>query len=251
MTPLLEFKNVSCSAAGLEPLDGFSCAVGAGENAVFFGVEGSGLRSITPLALCLAEEYDGDILYRGKTIRGLDYLGRLRFRNEIGYLHGDYGLLSNLSVEQNITLRMEYYSELLPEEIRERAERLMRELGIEERRSSRPVDLARSEILRTAYARAVAHDPALMIIEHAFADQSPLNTRSFMDVLVKRAADPSLSALFITYEPETFVDFADVFIMLYEGRIVFSGTRREFLESDNPFLVQYRGVSLAGPMTLK
>lgn len=251
MAPLLEFENVSTSAPGLEPLEGLSFAIGPGENAVFFGIEGSGLRSISPLALCLSGEYTGDILYRDGPIRGLDYLGKLRYRNEIGYLHGDYGLLSNLSVEQNITLRLEYYSALLPEEIRGRAERLMRELGIDALRGARPVQLSRSEILRTAYARAVAHDPALVIIEHAFVDQSPLNTRSFLDALARRAGDPERSMVFMTYEPQKFLDFADAYYMVHAGTVVFSGTRGEFLESDNPYLVQYRGVSLSGPMKFK
>jgi ABC-type transporter Mla maintaining outer membrane lipid asymmetry ATPase subunit MlaF len=96
----------------------------------------------------------------------------------------------------------------------------------------------------------VAHDPDLLIIEHAFMGQSPLNIRSFMDVLKKRVESPDKSVIFVTYEPQKFLDFADTFYMLYGGRIVFSGARREFLESDNPYLAQYRNISLAGPMDI-
>jgi phospholipid/cholesterol/gamma-HCH transport system ATP-binding protein len=248
MVPLLEFNNVSCDSDDV--LENVSFAVYPGENAMFFGVEGSGLKIVTPLILSVEGLYDGDILYKGKVIRSLDYLGKLSYKNDIGYVHGDYGLISNMNVEQNISLRLEYYSEYSIADIREITERLMRELGIIDKRKARPVELTSSQIFRTAYGRAVAHDPDLLIIEHAFMGQSPLNIRSFMDVLKKRVENPDKSVIFVTYEPQKFVDFADTFHMLYRGRIVFTGTRQEFLESDNPYLVQYRNTSLQGPMDI-
>ncbi len=251
MAPLLEFSAVSCREPNEEPLDGVSFVVRTGENAVFFGTEGSGLRSITPLMTGMEGAFEGGIFFKGDPIRDLDYMGRLRYRNRIGYIHGEYGLLSNLTVEQNISQRMDYYSGHTPEEIGEITSRLMGELGILAKRYVRPVELTRSEILRTAYARAAVHDPELLIIEHAFVDQSPLDIRSFMDVLRMRAARPDRTILFLTYEPQKFVDFSDRFHMLYRGQKVFSGTKRDFLESDNPYLVQYRNVSLQGPMEIK
>jgi len=249
MAPLLEFINVTCDSA--EPVRDLSFAVAGGENAVFFGVERSGLRTLTQLMLNLEELYSGDIRYRGKTLQGLDYLGKLRYKNEIGYVHGDYGLISNMTVEQNIALRLDYYSEYSPGEITGIIERLMDELHILDKRKARPVELTATQIFRTAFGRAVAHDPGLLIVEHAFTGLSPLDIRSFIGVLKRRVESPDKSVVFVTYEPQKFLDFADIFIMLYQGRIVFSGTRREFLESGNPYLVQYRNVALEGPMDIR
>jgi ABC-type transporter Mla maintaining outer membrane lipid asymmetry ATPase subunit MlaF len=135
MAPLFEFQHVTCDSD--EKLNDVSFAVKPGENALFFGVEGSGLKIITPLVLSVEGLYDGEILYKGKLIRSLDYLGKMRYKNEIGYLHGDYGLISNLNVEQNISLRLEYYSEYSTSDIKEITERLMRELGIMQMRTPR------------------------------------------------------------------------------------------------------------------
>lgn len=248
MEPLVEFRNVTCAAA--DPLDGVSFSIGLGENAIFFGVEGSGLKAIAPLVIGLEESYEGEVRYRGRPTRGLDYLEMLRHKNGIGYVHGDYGLISNMSVAQNIALRLEYFSEYSPEEIGDITGRMMRELRIYEKRDARPIDLTGSQILRTAYGRAAVNDPDLLIIEHALVGHSALDLRSFMDVLRARTAHPDRSVVFITYDPQKFVDFADAFHMLYKGRIVFSGSRSEFLESDNPYLVQFRNVSPEGPMDI-
>src|SRR4030042_2170574 len=128
MVPLFEFQHVNCDSD--EKLDDISFAVKPGENALFFGIEGSGLKIITPLILSVEGLYDGEILFKGKAIRSLDYLGKMRYKNEIGYLHGDYGLISTLNVEQNISLRLEYYSEYSTTDIQGITERLMSELGI-------------------------------------------------------------------------------------------------------------------------
>lgn len=248
MSTLIEFSNVSCAAD--EPLEGVSFAIALGENAVFFGVEGSGLKTLSPLMIGLDESYKGEVRYKGAPTRGLDYLAKLRHKNEIGYLHGEYGLISNMSVEQNIALRLEYFSEYSPEEIREMTGRMMRELHIYDKRAARPIDLSGSQILRTAYGRAAVNDPDLLIMEHALVGHSALDLRSFMDVLSARTGSPEKTVIFITHDPQKFVDFADTFHMLYKGRIVFSGTRRDFLGSDNPYLVQFRTVSLSGPMDI-
>jgi ABC-type transporter Mla maintaining outer membrane lipid asymmetry ATPase subunit MlaF len=251
MVPVVEFNNVSCDAAGYEPLSGLSFSLDEGGNAVFFGVEGSGIKTIAPLLLGIEKRHGGEILFRGEPVRDFDYLGRLRYLDRIGYLHGDYGLLSNMTVEQNISLRLEYYSAYSREEIRSITTGLMTDLRLLDRRSARPVELTRSQILRTAYARAVAHDPDLLIIEFALIDQSPLDISSFMEVMRARTSNPAKSVIFMTYEPQKFVDFADAFHMLYKGRTVFSGSREEFHRSDNPYLVQYRDVSLSGPMDIR
>lgn len=250
MAPLLEFIHVTSAAA--EPLEEISFSIADGENTVFFGIEQSGLKTLTQLILNLEEDYafTGDIRYKGETIRGLDYLGKLRYKNRIGYLHGDYGLISNMTIGQNISMRLEYYSEYSPDEIAALTDRLLGELRMLDMKDARPVDLTASQIFRIAYGRAVVHDPDLLVIEHAFTGLSPLNISSFMNVLRKRTASTDKSVVFVTYEPQKFLDFADTFRMLYKGRMVFSGTRHEFLESDNPYLVQYRTASLDGPMEI-
>jgi lipopolysaccharide export system ATP-binding protein len=110
------------------------------------------------------------------------------------------------------------------------------------------VDLTNAEILKTAYARAIALDPDLLLVEHALERQCLLDAQVFMKSLKEWALRDDKSVLIVTYEPERYVDFIDRFIMLYEGRIVFSGSREDFLAERNEYLHQYRASSMEGPM---
>ncbi len=68
--------------------------------------------------------------------------------------------------------------------------------------------------------------------------------------LRKRIFLQGSSVIVVTNEPERYSDFADSFIMFYNGNIVFSGDRGEFLEQKSPYLKQYMTASLHGPMRI-
>ncbi|MCP4130638.1 MAG: ATP-binding cassette domain-containing protein [bacterium] len=247
---LLELKNVSLETEDQSHLNDIFLSVSKGENVVLFGPENSGLDSLFPLILGFEEDFKGDILYKGQSIKEFDYFEIHNYRKDIGYNHADFGLMSNMSVEENIALPMTYHSDLSKEEIRKVVSELINELNLDHCKKLRPIDLLRSEILKTAYARAVALDPDMVLMEHTFEGQSPLNIESLMESLRKRAFEENKTVIFITYEPDKFLDMADVYIMLFNGRVVFTGTKRDYVDSTNEYLNQYKGMSNKGPMVI-
>lgn len=247
---LLEFKNVTYEVRDNYRLVDVSFTLERGEHVVFFGVENAGVDLLFSMILNLDVDFDGEILYKGTSIEELDYASLLGMRFEIGYVHGNFGLLSNMTVEQNITLPLDYHYDMSRKEIQELVTRLLDELHLSRCRNLRPFDLTGSEILRTAYARAIAHDPGLLIIEHAFLQLPMLNIITILDHLKERARNKEKSLILASYYPRKFLDIADRFIMMYRGKIVFQGSKDDFLGSDNPYLVQFNTCSLEGPMKI-
>ncbi len=247
---LLAIEHLSYDMGRHDPLVDISLSLSKGENAVFFGPENSGIETLMLFLLDIDDRYEGVIRYKNADIREFDYIGKHNYRREIGYVHGMYGLISNMSVEDNISLPLEYHSRMSQKEIKRLVDRLIYELNLDYCKKLRPVDLSNSEALRTSYARAIAMDPELLIVKHAFEGQSPLNIRSFMDNLKERASRKDKSLIIVTYEPEKFIDFSDRFIMIFNGRVVFDGNRESYLDSENRYLVQYKEGSPAGPMAI-
>jgi ABC-type transporter Mla maintaining outer membrane lipid asymmetry ATPase subunit MlaF len=228
MDELLVLENVFYESAGMENLRDVSFSLNKGDNVVLFGPEGSGLPHLCSLIIGLADTTGGDIRFKGKSIRDFDYVGRFNYKKEIGFLHQHYGLISNMTAEENISLPLQYHSHMTNDEIRHYVRGIISDLNLDSCKNFRPVDLSYSETLRTAYARATVLDPDLLLVEHAFEGQSPMNMISFMDVIRNRIAHNEKSVLFVTYEPQNFIDMAHRFIMFFNGRIVFSGGFRSF-----------------------
>lgn len=248
MDKLLIFDNVSCNDYGTSALENLSFDIECGENVVVFGPEHSGEHLLCPLIAGFIDIIRGDILYNNVSLKNMDYTDRLKHKQKIGYLHHTYGLISNMSVEQNISLPLQYHSKMSRAEITEYVNHLMVKLNLEKCKNLRPFNLSRAEILKTAYARATVFDPDLLMIEHAFEGQSLIQLLTLFDVLREREKQKEKSILFITFEPQNFIRIAHKFIMFFGNEIVFSGGPDEFLNSDNPYLWQYRNMSQEGPM---
>ncbi len=228
-----------------------SFSLARGENLVIFGPEGSGAEVVCPLIAGTVISFEGDIYFKGRSVESYDYFERHTYRKELGYLQRSYGLINNMSAEENIALPLRYHSRMTSAEIDAHIDRLIDELGLGHCRGLRPVALSGSETLRTAYGRAVALDPDLLLIEHALEGQCLLNSQPFLRALGRWCSRDDRSVIIVTYEPERFVDFADRFIMLYDGNIVFSGSRADFLGRSNDYLDQYMRSSIDGPMRVR
>jgi ABC-type transporter Mla maintaining outer membrane lipid asymmetry ATPase subunit MlaF len=247
---ILELKDVTYKRDSITLLDNVSFSLAKGDNVTIFGPEDSGISSLFDIIIRANASFDGDVFYKGESIKSLGYFELMKYKKEVGYIHGDYGLISNLSVEQNISLPLDYHSSMSASEIKSHVGQIVYDLNLDHCKKLRPFDLTRSEILKAAFGRAIAHDPDLLYIEHAFEDQCYLNIKSLIDVLTERSMRPDKSLVMITYYPQNFIDISDEFIMFFNGRIVFTGKKEDFNSSDNPYLVQYRTNSIEGPMVI-
>ncbi len=247
---LFDIQNVTYRPNNFLVFDKVSLSIELGEDVIVFGPEGSGSGGLFDLIVQTGVDFEGEILFKGKSIREFDYLGKFNYKKDVGYVHGDYGLISNMTVEQNIGLPLEYHSSLTGPEVKKLVDKMVYEMNLDHCKKLRPIDLTRSEILRTNFARALILDPDMLYIENALEDHCPLNIKSLLDYLKERVTRPRKTMILITFFPENFIDLASTFIMFFNGRIVFKGNRDEFLNSDNPYLVQYKTNSISGPMVI-
>lgn len=246
----LRFDEVTCFGVNSISLIDFSFTLREGENLVIFGPENSGISLICPLVVGSIAHFEGAIYYRGQSIKDFNYVELHNYRTQLGYLQAGYGLINNMSVEENILLPLRYHSALSSEEAMQKVDELIKELRLEHCRNLRPVDLLKYETLNTAYARAIALNPDIILLEHALETQCLINAQIYLASIRKRIFRQGCSVIVVTYEPERYSHFADSFIMLYKGNKVFEGDREAFLEQKNPYLKQYMDASLEGPMKI-
>lgn len=247
---LLEFRDVSYETETLGAVTGLNFSIKRGDNVLFFGPENSGVNFIVNILLGLNQGYTGDVFFGEKSLKSFNYNDLIQYRKNIGYMHGEYGLISNMSAEENISLPLRFHSSLSSADVKKRVSDLIYELNLDHCKKFRPIDLMPSEILRTAYARAIALDPDMLIIDHAVKGHAAINLSSFFENLKKRDEAGNKTIIFVTYEPEKVLDIGDIFIMMYGGRIVFKGSREEFVAGGNPYLDQFKSGASSGPMVI-
>ena len=160
----LFFENLPL-ASHAEP---FSLDVPERQTVVVLGDEDSGIGLLGGYALGLERPTSGRALVFGTDIAALPGPERLAFRRRVGYLPSGDGLLQNLSLRDNVALPLRFGSGASPRDIEGRVNVMLTALRIAAAAERRPAQANEEERRRAALARAIAFDPALLILEQPF-----------------------------------------------------------------------------------
>ena len=146
----------------------FSLEVPERRTIAVLGEDDSGIGLLGGYALGLERPATGRALVFGTSIARLPETQRLAFRRRVGYLPAGDGLLQNLSLRDNVALPLRFGSGASPRDIEGRVNVMMAALRLTGASPLRPAQANDEERRRAALARAIAFDPALLILEQPF-----------------------------------------------------------------------------------
>ena len=146
-------------------LDGASATIGSGERVAILGPSGSGKSTLLNLLSGIDEPDQGTIEINGSDLRTLSETERTLFRrNHIGFVFQSFNLLPALTVLENLLLPLELIGRT-GNEANERARSLLEMVELSKRADSFPDRLSGGEQQRGAIARAVVHEPSLLLAD--------------------------------------------------------------------------------------
>jgi putative ABC transport system ATP-binding protein len=222
LPPLLELRGVSRRFREGERerviLDRVDATFGRGELIVLLGRSGSGKSTLLHLASGIDLPSEGSVWLDGEDLPQLSEEGRtLARRRKIGYVFQFFNLIPTLTVEENLFLPLELTGRTGRAE-RERALAFLAEVGLADRRATFPDRLSGGEQQRVAVARALAHDPLLVLADEPTGNldlETGLEVLELLDRLTRRAGK---TLLMVTHGREV-VGIADRVLTLEDGRL--------------------------------
>ena len=245
---LLEFRNVSVKRPGGTQLVNLNLSIGQGENVVVLGPEGSGKDLFSDLVTCKIKPDQGEVFFLGQNIHEKEGDELETYRSCIAYVSYNFGLINNLSIIDNVILPLRYHTSLSETELVKRAESFLQRFQLMHVRDLRPQMVRHSEALRAAFARAMILQPMLVFIDHAFASQCPIALSKFLDSAREEFADKQITFLMTSFEYGYFHRHTQRYLLLYEGQVVFRGSREDLERAENPYIRQFTQTPLEGPM---
>jgi ABC-type transporter Mla maintaining outer membrane lipid asymmetry ATPase subunit MlaF len=162
--PLL-FDSIPIARHASHP---FSLEVAERQTIAVLGDDDSGIGALGGYALGLERPSGGRALVFGTEVASLPEPARLAFRRRVGYLPAGDGLLQNLSLRDNVALPLRFGSGASPRDIEGRVNVMLTALRLTGAAALRPAQANDEERRRAALARAIAFDPALLILEQPF-----------------------------------------------------------------------------------
>jgi ABC-type transporter Mla maintaining outer membrane lipid asymmetry ATPase subunit MlaF len=239
--PAIDLRDVRCDGIGEpEPLN-VSLSVAAGACVVLLGSARSGARTVLRLCAGLLEPDAGTVRVLGRDPADSDEESALEHRLRVGVVLQPPGLLSNMSVFNNVALPLRFHGGHDEGTIATAVERRLAELGLVSIRDQFPSMLTLGEVKAVALARALVMEPDLLLLEDADAGlDAELMARCRAAIQVRRARRP-MTLLATMSHPSPLQVLADRVVYLREGAVVAEGPRDELMTSAAAEVLAYLG----------
>lgn len=220
---MLEAKNIEKSFGKLKVLKGINLTVNKGQRIVIIGPSGSGKSTFLRCLNLLEEPSKGQVLYNNIVLTNNN---KLQMRKKIGMVFQNFNLFTNLTVLDNLILAPVKEGVLTEKEALKKADKLLKEISLEDKKNAYPSSLSGGQKQRVAIARSLMMNPDIILFDEP---TSALDPEMIEDVLnlMKRVAEEGMTMIVVTHELEFAKDIATDVLFMDKGVIVESGTPDE------------------------
>jgi putative ABC transport system ATP-binding protein len=186
--------------ARVEVLRGLDLRVDHGEYAAIVGASGSGKSTLLSILGCLDRPRQGTYHLAGHDVFSLrdDKLSELRLR-EIGFVFQSFQLIPQLTILENVEVPL-FYANVRRGDRHDKARSALERVGLGHRLTHKPTELSGGEQQRCAIARALVHDPPLLLADEPTGNLDSETGRSIMK-LIDDLHDEGRTVLLITHDP--------------------------------------------------
>lgn len=195
---MIDVKNLKKSFGDIHVLKGITTHVNKGECICIIGPSGSGKSTFLRCLNLLEKPEEGEIIVNGQQI--LDpKLNVDKFRENVGMVFQHFNLFPNMTVLKNITLAPVRLGKWKAEEADQRARKLLKRVGLEEKADVYPGQLSGGQKQRVAIARSLAMNPDIMLFDEPTSALDPEMVGEVLEVMKQLAAD-GMTMVVVTHE---------------------------------------------------
>ncbi len=212
-------KDFPLGEQRVRAVDGISLSIPHGEFVAILGRSGSGKSTLLNLLAGIDQPTSGQIWIDDRELSRLDDGALTRMRREkLGMVYQFFNLLPTLSVRENVALPALLAGD--PEkDALARADALLDEVSMAHRRNARPHTLSGGEMQRTAIARALIHNPTLILADEPTGNLDSRTAEQVMDLLRKVGDRHGVTVVLVTHSLEA-AAVARRTVELRDGRVV-------------------------------
>ena len=216
---MLEFQNVSLSLQKKEVLSNVNFAITPGELVALLGASGTGKTSIFRLLTGEVRPTLGSIQLDNFALEKLSYSNLQKYRRQIGVVFQDFQLLPQKTVFENVAFALEVCGE--EDQISKKVPELLKLVDLWEKRDQFPSTLSGGEKQRTAVARALIHNPKILIADEATGNLDPQSSKDIATLFQTLNKEKKITILFATHDPILIEALLPRVIRLEEGKVLF------------------------------
>ena len=196
--------------------------VARGEVFGIIGRSGAGKSTLLRLVNGLEKPTSGTVSVNGVSVGELDERGLVALRRRTGMVFQHFNLLSAKTVRENIGLPLKIAG-ASKAAIERKVDALLELVGLSEKRNAYPASLSGGQKQRVGIARALVHDPDILLCDEATSALDPETTQSILALLRDINRRLGLTIILITHEMEVIREVCDTVAVIERGQVVETG----------------------------
>src|SRR6266705_1986198 len=226
----IAFHEITKQYAGASKpaVDAVTFEVPEGITCMLVGTSGSGKTTLLRMVNRLIEPTSGEIIIDGKNILQEN---PITLRRHIGYVIQQVGLFPHMTIAENIRVTAEIAGGWTKPHLAQRVDELLDLVGMppDEFRSRFPRQLSGGQQQRVGLARALATDPAILLMDEPFGALDAITRARMQDELLRIQHDVQKTILFVSHDIEEAFKLGDMIAVLHDGQLMQLGTPVELL----------------------
>ncbi len=215
----VEIKDLykSYEKGKIKALNGINLTIKEGEFVSIIGPSGSGKSTLLNMLGALDIPDSGKINVAGKDLKSDKKLNKFR-SEQIGFIFQLHNLIPNITVRENIEIPM-YTQKLSSSKMKERALKLLEDVGLYDKADILPSKLSGGERQRVAIARALANNPSIILADEPTGSLDSKTSNKILKLLIDLHKDKKVTLIIVTHDMNV-AKLANRFIEVLDGEII-------------------------------
>ncbi len=232
-------------------LKGITLKVEKGQTMALIGGSGRGKSVLLKHIIGLLKPDSGKILIDNQDVSKLRGKKLRQLKERFGIVFQGGALFDSMTIFENVAFPLREKTKLNASQIRETAFKELAEVGLSGAENKYPAEISGGMKKRVALARCLVLNPEIILFDEPTTGLDPLIGKAIHNMIRSCQKRHNLTALIVTHEIPAIFPLVDRVAMLYEGKIIASGTPEEMETSKNPVVHQFVHGELEGPISIK
>jgi phospholipid/cholesterol/gamma-HCH transport system ATP-binding protein len=245
---MIKIINLHKSFGKNQVLRGIDLTIEKGESMVVIGGSGSGKSVLLKHIIGILRPDAGKVLIDGIDLARLKESELYEVRKKFGMLFQMSALFDSMTVWENVGFALHRNKSMHDKEIKTRASEKLKLVGLSGVENLMPAELSGGMKKRVGLARAIAHEPEILLYDEPTTGLDPIMADAINELIIEMKNTLSVTSVAITHDMNSAYKIADRIAMLYEGRIIDTGSPDEIKNTSNPVVRQFITGSAVGPI---
>ncbi|MDR2912224.1 MAG: ATP-binding cassette domain-containing protein [Alistipes sp.] len=248
---MIKGEHITKSFEGRTVLDDVSVQFDKGKTNLIIGRSGSGKTVMMKCLVGLVGLDDGDIWYNDVCFSRLDFQQLKAIRQEMGMIFQGGALLDSSTVEENVRLPLDLFTDRTEAEKRDRVDFCLERVALSGVNHLYPSELSGGMIKRVAIARAIVMNPKYLFCDEPNSGLDPITSGVIDRLIAEITREYKITTVINTHDMNSVLEIGQKVVFLHEGRKWWEGTRHDIMHANNPELEDFVFASAMAKRTRK